>query len=42
MRAVPSGFPSLFELDAQYNANRAISARRSWVEKVRAARALSR
>lgn len=37
---VPSGYPALFELDAQYNKNRAISARRSWVEKVRAARVL--
>lgn len=40
MSAVPSGYPALFELDAEYNKNRAISARRSWVEKVRAARVL--
>jgi hypothetical protein len=40
MGAVPSGYPALFELDAQYNKNRAISASRSWVEKVRAARVL--
>ena len=40
MGAVPSGYPALFELDAEYNKNRAISASRSWVEKVRAARVL--
>jgi len=38
MSAVLLGYPALFELDVQYSKNRAISAKKSWVEKVRAAR----
>jgi hypothetical protein len=38
MSAVLPGYPALFELDAQYAQNPAISAKKSWVEKVRAAR----
>jgi hypothetical protein len=38
MSVVLPGYPSLFELDVQYSKNRAISAKKSWVEKVRAAR----
>ena len=40
MRDVPPGYPSLFKLDVQINANRALRARQSWVAKVRAARVL--
>ena len=36
MSSVPQGAP--FELDVQYTQNRAISAKKSWVENVRAAR----
>jgi hypothetical protein len=38
MSVVLLGYPALFELDVQYSKNRAISAKKSWVEKVRAAR----
>ena len=38
MSVVLLGYPALFELDVQYAQNRAISAKKSWVEKVRAAR----
>jgi len=38
MSAVLLGYPALFELDVQYSKNRAIGAKKSWVEKVRAAR----
>ena len=38
MSAVLPGYPALFELDVQYAQNPAISAKKSWVEKVRAAR----
>jgi hypothetical protein len=38
MIEVLPGYPALFELDVQYSTNRAISAKKSWVEKVRAAR----
>jgi hypothetical protein len=38
MSVVLSGYPALFELDFQYTKNRAIGAKKSWVEKVRAAR----
>lgn len=40
MREVPTGYPSLFVLDVQFHMNRALSARKSWVEEVRAARVL--
>ena len=40
MLDVPQGYPSLLELDVHVNANRALSARKSWVAKVRAARVL--
>ena len=32
------GYPALFELDVQYKRSCAIGAKKSWVEKVRAAR----
>jgi hypothetical protein len=42
MSSVPQGafgtYPALFELDVKYAQNRAISAKKSWVENVRAAR----
>jgi hypothetical protein len=38
MGPVLPGYPALFELDVQYAQNPAISAKKSWVEKVRAAR----
>ena len=38
MSVVVPGYPALFELDVQYVQTRAISAKKSWVENVRAAR----